>query len=159
MDATFHLDNAVFNVRVAGVMIENGHVLIHKQVSDNHWALPGGRVEILESSQSCIIREMKEELGFNVKINRLLWMTENFFEYYSKQFHELGFYYSISSATPSTHFTTETFHGEEGDRLIYKWVPINELEQLPLFPEFLRTSLEELPLTPKHLILGSTPYY
>lgn len=35
MDATFHLDNAVFNVRVAGIMIENGHVLIHKQVSDS----------------------------------------------------------------------------------------------------------------------------
>ncbi|WP_102275013.1 NUDIX hydrolase [Cytobacillus massiliigabonensis] len=152
MDATFHIKNAVFNVRVAGVMIENGHVLIHKQVSENHWALPGGRVEILENSQSCIIREMKEELDFDVKINRLLWMTENFFEYNCKHYHEIGFYYNISSVTSPFHFTTETFHGEEGNRLIYRWVPINELKQIPLFPEFLRTSLEDLPLTPKHLI-------
>lgn len=47
--------------------------------TDNHLALPGGRVEVLENSQSCMIREMKEELGFDVKLNRLFWITENYF--------------------------------------------------------------------------------
>lgn len=154
MDATFYIENAVFNYRVAGIMIENGHVLLHKQVNDMHWALPGGRVEVLEDSKACIIREIKEELGFNVIVNNLLWITENFFKYNERDFHEIGFYYKVSSAEGTTNFSKEAFYGEEGERLIYKWTPINELDNILLYPEFLKTSLKDLPSTPQHLIIG-----
>lgn len=76
MDATFHLEKAIFNYRVAAVMIENNHVLIHKQINDKHWSLPGGRVEILEDSQTSIRRELNEELGLDVKVYNLHWITE-----------------------------------------------------------------------------------
>ncbi|WP_156958464.1 hypothetical protein [Virgibacillus sp. SK37] len=52
MDATFKLENAVFNYRVAAVMLEKNHLLLHKQVNDNYWALPGGRVKVLEGKSS-----------------------------------------------------------------------------------------------------------
>lgn len=151
MDAVFKVETGVFNYRVAGVMIENEHVLLHKHPSDEHWALPGGRVKILEDSATTVKREFKEELGFNVEVENLLWMTENFFTYHEANFHELGFYYQVSSDERMYH--PEAFYGLEGERLLYQWFPINKLDEITLYPEFLKTSLKNLPPTPKHIII------
>lgn len=153
MDATFHMETAVFNYRVAAVMVVDGQLLIHKQVKDQHWALPGGRVELMEDSQTSIIREMKEELGFDVEVERLLWLTENFFEYNKKKYHEIGLYYKVEITDGNLRFTTQPFYGEEGDRLIYQWVPIHQLNNVLLYPEFLRNSLDNLPMVTKQLIV------
>ncbi|MEH7884298.1 NUDIX hydrolase [Bacillus sp. JJ1609] len=153
MDATFYLEGAVFNYRVAAVIVKNGHVLIHKQGTDSYWALPGGRVEVMEDSQTSIIREVKEELGLNVNVERLLWFTENFFDYNNKNYHEIGLYYQVAIVDGSFTFKTEPFYGEEGERLIYQWVPVEELEEILLYPEFLKSALLEIPFTPQHLIV------
>lgn len=153
MDATFYMENTVFNYRAAGVLIEKDHVLLHKQADDDHWALPGGRVKVLEDSQTSIEREIKEELAFSVKVNHLLWFAECFFNYDDSQFHEIGLYYSLSSSNQSVTFSEGPFCGEEGERLIYKWVPIDELETINLYPEFLKTGLKKLPKTPEHLVI------
>ncbi|MFC4559160.1 NUDIX hydrolase [Virgibacillus kekensis] len=154
MDATFKRKNTVFNYRVAAVMVENNHVLIHRQAKDGHWALPGGRVKVMEDSASTVVREVKEELGFDVEVNRLFWMTENFFTYTDREFHEIGLYYGVSGIDGSLRFREGPFYGEEGERLIYQWVPLDELEDIVLYPEFLKTSLKETPASPEHLIVG-----
>ena len=91
------LDQAVFNYRVAGIWIENGHVLLHRDVNESNWSLPGGRVEIAEDSQSSLKREFREELGIDVHVDRMALVIENFFEHAGKDFHEIGFYYAITS--------------------------------------------------------------
>lgn len=153
MDATFYMEKAVFNYRVAAVMIVDNHVLIHRQTKDEHWALPGGRVELQEDSQTSVVREVKEELGIDVKVEKLLWFTENFFDYNDKNYHEIGLYYQVSPLNGSFNFHKEEFFGEEGERLVYQWVPISSLEEFKLYPEFIRTSLSELPEAPQHLIV------
>lgn len=152
LDATFRIENVVFNYRVAGVLIKDGHVLLHKQVTDTHWALPGGRVEVLEDSRTGLSREFQEELGLSIRVNNLLWVTENFFEYMDRKFHEIGFYYSTSTVN-ETNLKSDAFFGLEGEKLIYKWMPIADLDSIILYPEFLRTSLKELPINPQHLII------
>ena len=71
-------ENYIFNVRVTGILIENGKILIVQQnVSKNRaWSLPGGRLERGESLADCLIREMKEETGLEVKIDRLLYVCD-----------------------------------------------------------------------------------
>ncbi|MRG87184.1 NUDIX hydrolase [Salinibacillus xinjiangensis] len=154
MDATFRMENTIFNYRVAAVMIEDNHVLLHKQVHDKHWALPGGRVKVLEDSKTTVVREVKEELDLDVKVAHLLWMTENFFTYNAKDFHELGLYYRVFPETGDFVLRKEPFYGEEGEHLIYQWIPIEKLEEIVLQPEFLKTSLKEIPTSPEHLIVG-----
>jgi ADP-ribose pyrophosphatase YjhB (NUDIX family) len=151
MDAVFKVETGVFNYRVAGVIIENGHVLLHKQVSDEHWALPGGRVKVLEDSVAGVKREFLEELGVDVEVENLLWVTENFFTYNNSNFHELGLYFQVSSEKMMNH--NEGFYGLEGERLLYKWVPINKLDEITLYPEFLKTSLKNLPPSTQHIII------
>lgn len=65
-------------VRVTGVLIEDNEILIVKQnISDNRsWSLPGGRLEQGESIDLCITREMKEETGLDVAVQKLLYICE-----------------------------------------------------------------------------------
>jgi 8-oxo-dGTP pyrophosphatase MutT (NUDIX family) len=153
LDATFYIEQAVFNYRVAAVMVVDGHVLIHKQGNDPYWALPGGRVELMEESQASIIREIREELGFDVKVDRLLWFAENFFDYDNKSFHEIGLYYTVSLIEGEFSFRDEPFYGEEGKRLLYKWYPVNQLDEILLYPEFLKDQLNELPHSTQHIVI------
>ena len=78
---TFVRNNVRFGLRVAGIAIHKGHVLLHRAECDDFWALPGGRGELLEPAVAALKREMKEEMDADVTVVRLLWVLENFFEY------------------------------------------------------------------------------
>jgi 8-oxo-dGTP pyrophosphatase MutT (NUDIX family) len=153
MDVVFKTDKVVFNLRVAGIWIENEHVLIHRGVNDTAWSLPGGRIEILEESHESLKREFKEELGIEIEMNRILWSVENFFKYNGTDIHEVGFYYEVSSEHKPTGKMNEPFHGLEGERLIYQWVPIEKLDEIELYPEFLRTKLKDISKQQEHIIV------
>ncbi|MBS4194331.1 NUDIX hydrolase [Lederbergia citri] len=150
MDAVFKTETAIFNFRVAGIWIE-GHVLLHRDKNDEHWSLPGGRVALLEKSQVSIEREFLEELGVAIQIDRLVWVGENFFKYGGNDYHEVGFYYLVSSNDQSL-FQEGPFNGLEGERLIYQWTPIDEIKNVELYPRHLRTGLYHLPKLTDHFV-------
>lgn len=153
-DISFQQESGVFNYRVAGVWRMNNHVLIHKSIHKGNWALPGGRVQLMETSKESLTREFQEELGVEIKVKNLLWTTENFFHFDGKAFHEIGLYYEV--VVPSeTVIRAETFSGLEEDRkdLIYKWVPITELTQYTIQPDFLVDALQNLSPHPEHIVI------
>lgn len=142
------IDDALFNYRVAGVAILNGKVLLHKTPSDNFWSLPGGRAELFEFSKDTLIREMEEETGMNVQVGEMLWVSENFFRYNDKKHHEIGFYFKMNIADLTSQ---DDFLGTEGqEELLFKWININELTTVPVYPEFLAEELARNPLETKH---------
>ncbi|MFJ7935974.1 NUDIX hydrolase [Sporosarcina sp. NPDC096371] len=153
MDVVFQTEQAVFNYRVAGIWIENGHVLLHRDMNESNWSLPGGRVAIAEDSTSSLKREFREELGIDVHVDRMTLVIENFFKYGRKDFHEIGFYYAITADSNSASFHENPFHGIEGERLIFKWTPIDELDKVSLYPECLRTALQEVQPHLQHLVV------
>ena len=79
-----------FNFRVAAVAVQKDRVLLHRTEVDDFWSLPGGRIRAGESSASALHRELREEMSIEVSIGRLIWIVENFFEYDSQPFHEVG---------------------------------------------------------------------
>lgn len=60
------------------VFDENGRVLVqHGLTSGNDfYRLPGGHVRFREKLEDCVIREVREETGLDVEINRLLWVRD-----------------------------------------------------------------------------------
>ncbi len=152
MDAVFQTKSAVFNSRTAAVWIEDAHILLRRQADDNYWALPGGRVKIGEDSMTSLKRELKEELGADAEVDQLLWFTENFFEYKNAPFHEIGLYYSVTRKGSSI-LKHGPFFGLEGERLIYQWVPLEELSSLTVYPAFLQEGLLKMPASTEHLVL------
>lgn len=49
-----------------------GELLLHQRSDNGHWALPGGQVELGESVEQAVIREVWEETGFRVRVERLV---------------------------------------------------------------------------------------
>lgn len=153
------VDGVWFNFRAAAVIIDDGHVLLHRATYDTIWSLPGGRVEAGEASAATLARELVEELGaeVNAQVGRLLWVVENFFEYEGQRFHELGMYYEVALAPTSPYLEkSQVYDGVEEDmplhngeriHLIFQWFPLAALPDVLLYPTFLRERLRALPAT------------
>jgi 8-oxo-dGTP pyrophosphatase MutT (NUDIX family) len=150
---TFDEDHVRFTNRVVGIALDRARVLLHRTDDMNFWALPGGRAELLEPSPETLVREMREEIGVEVQVDRLLWVAENFFTYGPRQFHEIGFYFLMQLPVDSPLRDQPSFLGHEGDMPVYfEWHPIASLENLVLYPTFLRTGLKSIPASVVHII-------
>ena len=144
-------DDTVFNYRVAGVALFDGKVLLHRMEGHNHWSLPGGRGEMMEPSGDTLRREMREELFESVVVGRALWTVENFFMDIGRRYHEICFVFLMEFEKDSSLFLKEgEFPGAEG--LVFRWVPLSELNDFPLQPTFLRKGLQDLPSGTVHLV-------
>ncbi len=148
-------ESTVFQVRAAAVAIRDGYVLLHRAGVDAFWALPGGRVEVGETSEAALQREMLEETGARVRVERPLWIVENFFRYRDDVVHELGFYFLVILPADAHANLAEQFFGYEdnGTRLIFQWCRIADLAGIEVQPSFLRAGLKSLPAAVQHLIM------
>jgi len=163
---TFEKDGYIFVYRVAGVAIYDNKVLVHRSVIDDFWSLPGGRCEFSEISTDTLIREINEEIGVEIRIIRPLYFVENFFFFEGKNYHELSIFYLMEFPPGSKIiFENDIFVGKEHDLsskndkhygkeldLIFKWVDIDKIETLRLYPLFLRNSLKNIKPYPEHII-------
>lgn len=142
-----------FTNRVVGIALDRDRVLLHRTDDMQFWALPGGRAELLEPSPQTLIREMQEEIGVEVQVDRLLWVAENFYQYEPRSFHEIGFYFLMHLPIDSPLREQPSFLGHEGDMPVYfEWYPVASLENLALYPTFLRTGLKSIPTNTVHII-------
>ncbi len=57
---------------VGALVVRNGQVLLLRRKSDGLWTRPGGMVEEGETLEEGLIREILEETGITVRIERLL---------------------------------------------------------------------------------------
>lgn len=144
-----------FNYRVAGVLIEDGHVLLHRGEGDDHWVLPGGRCKLMEHSRAALARELREELQEDVEIGRLLWFAEMFFGEHGQHWHELSMFYEARLPQTSVwHDKSRSFRIEDGGvPLIFEWFPLARAAEINLVPQFLREGLGNLPAAPQHLLI------
>lgn len=151
---TFTRDDMRFNYRIAGVAIYDGKVFLQKPVEDGFWFLPGGRAELQETAEETLKREMSEELHTDITVERLLWVVENFFEHGGKAYHELGLYFLMSfpQDAPVLYADHPFFVEEASNEFIFQWHTLDSLKELPLYPSFLQTALQELPHGTEHIV-------
>ena len=151
---TFKPGEIRFTYRVGGILIQHEHVLCQSAGEEGFWFLPGGRTEVGEPARVTLLREMQEELGEAVQIERLLYVVENFFTDANDSWHELGLYFLLSAPADSflTH-SLETFTrlDEVGNPLRFDWLPIARLEAFALYPPFFQKALQDLPEHPVHI--------
>ncbi len=59
-------------VAVKAMIVDGDKVLITRSEGDTLWDLPGGRINEGESLEEAVAREIKEELGVEIVVKRLL---------------------------------------------------------------------------------------
>jgi ADP-ribose pyrophosphatase YjhB (NUDIX family) len=151
---TFKSGEIRFNYRVGGILIRHAHVLCQTASSENFFFLPGGRAEFGEAASISLLREMQEELGVLMKIERLLYVVENFFIEPNDSWHELGLYF-LMTAPADSYLNQSLEHitriDEVGNHLRFDWLPIAQLETFPLYPPFFQKALQEIPPHTVHI--------
>lgn len=152
----FDEGNNRFNYRVVGIAVHENSVLLHKGEDEDFWTFPGGRAEFGEPAEQTLKREMREEIGVEIEVVRLLWFVENFFTYEDKHYHEIALYFLMQLPAASIYLVKSgSFQGEEeGVKLTFQWFPQQPevLSSLPLLPSFLQTAVEKLPESVQHVI-------
>jgi ADP-ribose pyrophosphatase YjhB (NUDIX family) len=54
------------------ILNAHGQILLQQREDNQHWAMPGGRLDPGEDLRTCCIREVFEETGLRVEIKRLI---------------------------------------------------------------------------------------
>ena len=150
-DISFRLDGHRINLRVGGVFIADGRVLLNRLERDDYLFLPGGRVATGESTDEAMLREIREELGIACRIVRPVFLLENFFTLAGEPFHELGLYYLLDpgdAALPEDGARSDT---DEGIR--FHWQPIETLHEIDFRPAPLGPKLQRLPSALEHIVV------
>jgi len=58
-------------VDVRGAAFVEGRVLLVREISDGRWTLPGGWADVNQTAGECVVREIREESGFEARILKL----------------------------------------------------------------------------------------
>lgn len=95
MDISVELENYKLNVRTCAFIRCKGEILVCEHKNKNYYSLPGGRVKVGEDSKEALLRELKEELNYDLGENdlRITRVIENFFVSEGQNVHEYLFVY------------------------------------------------------------------
>jgi ADP-ribose pyrophosphatase YjhB (NUDIX family) len=127
-----------FNIRVYGVLMHEGKVLISHETYHEHsfTKFPGGGLEYGEGPEECVLREFKEELDLEVRIVRHLYTT-GFFQRSAFRPNDqvVSIYYLLSAENLDPQAILNIHNQNEIESERFDWVPMPELhEGLMTFP-------------------------
>jgi 8-oxo-dGTP diphosphatase len=88
----------------AALIFHNGKLLVTQRHANAHlggfWEFPGGKREVNETFEQCLVREIREELGFEISVGKLF--EEITHAYPEKTVHLKFFFCKLISGEPKT---------------------------------------------------------
>ena len=154
IDITLETSSGYFNYRVGAIIIDNGNLLMIKNDNHPYYYSVGGRVQFGETSEATVLREVFEETQIHFEIERLAFVHENLFTADFKgnsRFHEIAFFYLMKPNDKIRSIKCESL-GADGGKEHLHWLPISELSQYPVYPEFFKTELAQLKSAVGHFL-------
>ena len=152
-DITLKTIDGYFNYRVGAIIIHKGHVLMVRNENYPYYYSVGGRVRFGETSAGAVLREVFEETNINFEIDRLAFVHENFFfgDFMGEHFQEIAFFFLMKFNDKIENINCNS-KGMDGGKEALHWLPINNLSEYNLFPEFFKSELQNLTDKVKHFI-------
>ena len=146
----FKTEAGRFRFRGVGIVIKEGKVLmVHDEKRKYYYAI-GGAVKIGEKASDAAVREVYEESGLKVEIDRLVLVQENFFELEDGIHHELAFYYLMKDIGAQR---------VAGDRVLdcseegLKWIDIEKISDYKIYPQIYNDILKDIPTEIVHSVV------
>jgi ADP-ribose pyrophosphatase len=157
LDCGFDVDGRWFRYRAAAIILDGDRVLMARNEVEGHFYSIGGGVHHGETAADAVRREVREETGVALEIERLAFVHENFFSGDSttslagRDCHELTFYFLMKAGSGIVLDGISTVF--DGVREWLEWVPLAEFgRERPAYPSFFPTELPKLGVEPKWII-------
>lgn len=121
------------------IIIQNGCLLVIRKSSssDNYAVLPGGGQKKSETLPQALKRECLEEINAKVKVGELRFVREYFSDHHEfadeeRHVHQVEFFFSCSLKAP---YRPSQGQAPDPGQLEVVWVPLDELDQVNLYPK------------------------
>ena len=146
-------DDGFLNIRVGAIIMKDGKILMVGNERANYLYSVGGRIKFGETAEEAIVREVFEETGVKMEIDRLGFVHENYFygdapSNLGKLIYEISFFFYMK--VPSDFAPISESFTEDNSKEYLKWVSLDE--DIKMYPEFFRTELKNPADTVKHFI-------
>ena len=153
VDMTVPCGDGIINIRVGAIILKNGRFLMVGNRRSDYLYSVGGRLKFGETAEEAVKREVLEETGARMEIDRLGFVHENYFYGDSpanlgKLIYEVSFFFYMK--VPEDFEPKGASFTEDGSEEFLKWVSPDE--DTTLYPEFFRTELKHPEPTVKHFV-------
>lgn len=137
-DINVTIEGITFVCRSCAIVMHHDKILFQKRKQDNYWALPGGKIEVLETTKDAITRELKEELAItDLTVGDLVSVVENFFEWKENKVHQYIFTHKVTFHDFKYNDIDGEFEGaEEGKDVVFTWIKKSELSSAFIKPDY-----------------------
>ena len=141
-DLCVKMDDGILNIRVGAIIMKKNKFLMVGNDRFDHLYFVGGRIKFGETAEEAVVREVYEETGVKMEIDRLGFIHENFFPGDSvvkkgKIVHEISFFFYMK--VPEDFEPVSESFTEDGNPEYLKWITADETQTY--YPEFFRTEL------------------
>jgi len=120
-------EHFVAKISQKAIIERDGKVLLVRHPKSDHWEFPGGRLNKGELPEEGLIREVKEELGVDIELQRIV--AVNTFALYDEGDHLTIAYYATLK-DPEQPLVLEEIEIAE-----VKWIDKTQLNEQPLWDD------------------------
>lgn len=143
-DLTASIGKGLLNVRAGAIIVKKGKLLMVGNERSDYYYSVGGRIKFGETAEEAVIREVEEETGVRMEIDRLGFVHENFFlgdaeTNRGKVIHEISFFFYMK-VPDEFEPVCNSFTEDDKKENLY-WVDVNTEKKY--YPEFLRQHWKE----------------
>ena len=153
-DMSVPCEDGIINLRVGAIIMRGGKFLmVGNNIRPQYLYSVGGRIKFGETAEEAVKREVFEETGYELEIDRLGFVHENYFygdaeTNFGKLVYEISFFYYMK--VPDD-FNPECKSSTEDDsKEFLRWIAPDE--PVKFYPEFFRTELNNPSDTVKYFI-------
>ena len=146
-------EDGLLNIRVGAIIMKNDKVLMVGNENVDYLYSVGGRIKFGETAEEAIVREVFEETGVTMEIDRLGFVHENYFygdvsSNLGKLIYEVSFYFYMK--VPADFSPISESFTEDNSKEYLRWVALDE--DITMYPEFFKTELKKPANGVKHFV-------
>lgn len=129
------MGDKVFNVRVYGVCVHDGKVLVADELIKGReiTKFPGGGLEFGEGTIECVKREFIEETGQEIEVLRHFYTTDFFVaSAFNPKSQVISIYYLVKFVSEPAFVVKEKrfdFIDRTGDSFAFRWIPLSQIKE------------------------------
>ena len=152
-DMAVQCEDGLINIRVGAIILKEGKLLmVGNQRSDYLYSV-GGRIKFGETAEQAVVREVLEETGVKMEIDRLGFIHENYFfgdapTNHGKLIYEISFFFYMK--VPDDFVPKCDSFTEDDSKEYLKWISLNDEQKI--YPAFFRTELQNPSKDVRHFV-------